>query len=129
MREASQNEQDRERKQKQQEMNEQIMNANRQNMISQHQQQLVSQINQEMIRKGHRPDQLEGLQALLASETQAQQDYNYELNRKQAQKSYKDMLDDQVRLQQNMRLNGNMTSEEKKINKEDMIAYKNYDNK
>jgi len=28
-----------------------------------------------------------------------------------------------------MRLNGNMTSEEKKINKEDMIAYKNYDNK
>ena len=129
MREASQNEQDRERKQKQQEMNEQIMNANRQNMISQHQQQLVSQINQEMLRKGHRPDQLEGLQALLASETQAQQDYNYELNRKQAQKSYKDMLDDQVRLQQNMRLNGNMTSEEKKINKEDMIAYKNYDNK
>lgn len=129
MREASQNEQDRERKQKQQEMNEQIMNANRQNMISQHQQQLVSQINQEMIRKGHRPDQLEGLQALLASETQAQQDYNYELNRKQAQKSYKDMLDDQIRLQQNMRLNGNMTSEEKKLNKEDMIAYKNYDNK
>ena len=39
------------------------------------------------------------------------------------------MLDDQIRLQQNMRMNGNMTSEEKKLNKDDMVAYKNYDNK
>jgi len=31
-------------------------------------------------------------------------------------------------MQQNMRMNGNMTAEEKKFNKDDMIAYKNYDN-
>jgi len=42
---------------------------------------------------------------------------------------YKNILDSQVSFNEQMKKNyGNMTSVEKRINKNDLIAYKNYDN-
>mmetsp|Transcript_35645 Transcript_35645/g.34678 ORF Transcript_35645/g.34678 Transcript_35645/m.34678 type:complete len:84 (+) Transcript_35645:1050-1301(+) len=43
---------------------------------------------------------------------------------------YKDILDNQISFNQQMLKNfGNMTSVEKKLNKGDLIAYKNFDNR
>eukprot|EP00347_Sterkiella_histriomuscorum_P016860 403351572 len=48
--------------------------------------------------------------------------------RKQQQMDYRDMLDQQNKLKQKMKLHGNMTGVEKQMNKDDLIAWKNYDN-
>eukprot|EP00347_Sterkiella_histriomuscorum_P002848 403366567 len=50
------------------------------------------------------------------------------MKRKQQQLAYKDMLDQQTQLRQQMRMHGNMTGVEKQLNKDDLIAWKNYDN-
>jgi hypothetical protein len=39
------------------------------------------------------------------------------------------MLDQQNQLRQKMRMHGNMTGVEKQMNKDDLTAWKNYDNK
>ena len=49
--------------------------------------------------------------------------------KKVRQQKYKEMLDNQKRLQGNMRMYGNMTGMEKQLNKNDLSAFKNYDNK
>lgn len=42
---------------------------------------------------------------------------------------YKEMLDNQMNSKHYMRGLGNMTQIEKQMNKDDLIAYKNFDNK
>lgn len=43
---------------------------------------------------------------------------------------YKDILDNQVNFNKSLiKGYGNMTSVEKRMNREDLLAYKNYDNK
>lgn len=51
------------------------------------------------------------------------------LKKKQQQLSYKEMLDQQNQLRNKMRMHGNMTGVEKQLNKDDLTAWKNYDNK
>jgi hypothetical protein len=45
---------------------------------------------------------------------------------KQKKLSYKEMLDNQINVRNQLRLYGNMTSVEKQMNKQDLEAYKNY---
>lgn len=49
--------------------------------------------------------------------------------KKARQLKYKEMLDSQSRIKHNMNMYGNMTGVEKQINKNDLSAFKNYDNK
>ena len=50
-------------------------------------------------------------------------------NKRQLQLQYKDMLDRQMEVQNQFKMYGNMSSIEKALNKSDLQAYKNYDNK
>lgn len=50
-------------------------------------------------------------------------------DRKAKQALYRDLLDTQMQYQKELRGYGNMTELEKKINRVDLAAYKNYDNK
>lgn len=50
-------------------------------------------------------------------------------DRKAKQAMYRDLLDTQLQYQKELRGYGNMTELEKKINRVDLNAYKNYDNK
>lgn len=43
------------------------------------------------------------------------------------QQRYKDMLDQQLEVKQNFKMYGNMSSIEKALNKNDLIAFKNFD--
>ena len=43
--------------------------------------------------------------------------------RKIKQNSYKEMLDNQIQFNKGLRMYGNMTKEEKQLNKEDLLAY------
>ena len=54
-------------------------------------------------------------------------EYFERFKKKQDQNSYKDMLDNQLRVTKQRRLYGNMTGVEKSINKNDLSAFKNYD--
>ena len=45
------------------------------------------------------------------------------------QQQYKDMLDQQLEVKNQFKMYGNMSSVEKNINKVDLNAYKNYDNR
>lgn len=47
--------------------------------------------------------------------------------KKQEQNQYKDMLDTQVKVSKQRRMYGNMTGVEKSLNKDDLVAWKNYD--
>lgn len=49
--------------------------------------------------------------------------------KKVRQQKYKEMLDNQAKTRQNMKMYGNMTGIEKQFNKNDLSAFKNYDNK
>lgn len=49
--------------------------------------------------------------------------------KKNAMQIYKQELDAQVQNRQAMKAYGNMTSVEKEMNKDELVAYKNYDNK
>jgi len=52
-----------------------------------------------------------------------------ELMRKRMQKqTYKEMLDQQLAARQLIKMHGNMTEVEKRMNKDDLIAWKNFDN-
>lgn len=46
--------------------------------------------------------------------------------KRQEQNQYKDMLDSQVKVSKQRRLYGNMTGVEKSLNKDDLVAWKNY---
>lgn len=48
--------------------------------------------------------------------------------RRDQQLKYREMLDQQTSLRKQMRMHGNMTGVEKQMNKDDLIAWKNYDN-
>ena len=48
--------------------------------------------------------------------------------KKARQQVYKEMLDNQYKIRQNLKLYGNMTGIEKQINKNELSAFKNYDN-
>ena len=48
--------------------------------------------------------------------------------RKQKQVLYRELLNQQVQYNREMQGYGNMTDVEKKMNREDLYAYKNYDN-
>ena len=39
------------------------------------------------------------------------------------------MLDNQIQFNKGLRMYGNMTKEEKQLNKDDLLAYQNFDNK
>jgi len=43
--------------------------------------------------------------------------------------TYKEMLDNQINVKNQLKLYGNMTDMEKKLNKQDLDAYKVFDNK
>lgn len=49
--------------------------------------------------------------------------------KKARQIKYKEMLDNQAKTRQNMKMYGNMTGIEKQLNKNDLSAFKHYDNK
>lgn len=51
------------------------------------------------------------------------------MERKARQQTYKDQLDNQKRTKDYMKMYGNMTGIEKQMNKNDLAAFKNYDNK
>ena len=52
-----------------------------------------------------------------------------ELMRRKMQKlTYKEMLDQQLAAKQLLKMHGNMTEVEKRMNKDDLIAWKNFDN-
>ena len=54
-------------------------------------------------------------------------EYFEKFKKKQQQNEYKEMLDTQLRVSKQRRLYGNMTGVEKRINKDDLLAWKNYD--
>ena len=55
--------------------------------------------------------------------------YDEEMQKKKDQQmKYKQMLDEQKSIKDTMKMYGNMTSEEKRMNKEDLYAWKIYDN-
>lgn len=51
------------------------------------------------------------------------------MEKKARQQQYKDQLDNQKRTKDHMRMYGNMTGIEKQLNKNDLAAFKHYDNK
>lgn len=50
-------------------------------------------------------------------------------NKKAMQLRYKDMLDQQLEVKDSFKMYGNMSSVEKALNKNDLRAYKNFDNR
>ena len=50
-------------------------------------------------------------------------------DKKAKQQMYRDLLNTQMQYQKELRGYGNMTELEKKLNRVDLMAYKNYDNK
>ena len=50
-------------------------------------------------------------------------------NKREMQNKYKDMLDRQLEVRGQFKMYGNMSSIEKSLNKNDLNAYKNYDNR
>lgn len=50
-------------------------------------------------------------------------------NKRDMQNKYKDMLDRQLEVRDQFKMYGNMSSIEKSLNKNDLNAYKNYDNR
>ena len=68
------------------------------------------------------------------SEAERQRNYNSMMlqkeneMRKQNRMSYKDELDNQMKQRKAFQMYGNMSKQEKSMNKNDLIAYKNYDN-
>lgn len=50
-------------------------------------------------------------------------------NKRDMQNKYKDMLDRQLEVRDQFKMYGNMSSIEKSLNKNDLNAYKNFDNR
>ncbi len=56
-----------------------------------------------------------------------EKDLSLKEERKRQMEMYKGILDSQVNYNKELSQNGNMTNVEKRLNKHDLIAYKNYD--
>ncbi|CDW73158.1 UNKNOWN [Stylonychia lemnae] len=107
--------------QQQEERNKQLIKLQNQNSLNMQilQKQQLNQVNdkdilaQQMSNSTNVAKQMEEEQALL---------------KKQKQAAYKEMLDQQSSIKNQIRTHGNMTEVEKQMNKDDLIAWKNYDN-
>lgn len=84
----------------------------------------------------HQNAQLRGIddKDQIAMEMQRRQDIQKQimeesvLRKKEQQRKYKEMLDQHQQLRLQMKMHGNMTNVEKQLNKDDLLAWKNYDN-
>ncbi|CDW74298.1 UNKNOWN [Stylonychia lemnae] len=91
-------------------------------------QQLQMQLNQKSRLNGLSDKEYQALeiQKKMDLAKKAEED---EINKRKLQQlEYKQMLDQQNQLRSKMRQHGNMSGVEKQMNKEDLIAWKNYDN-
>lgn len=95
--------------------------------LNSYNQQLRAQIQQNQDNKQVRDDHWTELVKANASAHEREQ-AEMAAKKKQQQEFYRNMLDQQKNLNNQIRGYGNMTSVEKKMNKVDLNAYKNYDN-